>query len=307
MVITDIKVSVLVITYNHEKFIQQCLESILKQKCSFKLEIIVSNDCSSDNTNNNILCVINNSDSSNLIKYYNHTENKGMKNNFIWTLNQCKGKYIAICEGDDYWTDPLKLQKQVDFLEENINFGGIANNSYVLLDNGKLYPFGIRKSRKLKMKEIVRCRQFATGSLLFRNNLKIPAIFSKLIAGDTPLFIFIQTKAPIYYDDRITSVYRRGQQGITATFTSEKNKQSLIEYNKALDTFTNYKYSKIFKRNIKNIALSQNKTSIINRFLKVIDAFIFKLYLKITFSKHYFYFDLEGLSAIQRIYFRIFK
>ncbi len=298
-------VSVCIVTYQHEKFIRDTINSALMQKTNFEFEIVIGEDCSKDNTRK--ICEEYAEEYTKKINLLPSEKNWGMIPNFIRTLENCKGKYVALCEGDDYWTDPFKLQKQVDFLEKNIKFGGIANNSNVLFDNGKLYPFGIRKSRTLKMKEIVRCRQFATGSLLFRNNLKIPTAFSKLIACDTPLFILIQSNAPIYYENKITSVYRRGKQGITATFTSEKNKQSFIEYNQALDKFTHYNYSKIFKRNIKGLTSNYNKTIIINRIINIIDTLIFKLYLKISFSKHYFHFDLEGLSAIQKIYYRIIK
>lgn len=114
-------VSVVMITYGHEKYIKKAIEGVLMQKCNFKFELIISNDCSPDNTNN----IVNENllfDNKNIIKYTRHEHNMGMMNNFLWTLNQCKGNYVALCEGDDYWTDPLKLQKQVDFLESNLDY-----------------------------------------------------------------------------------------------------------------------------------------------------------------------------------------
>lgn len=118
----DIKVSVVMITYNHEKFIKEALESVFSQKTNFQYEIIISNDCSTDNTDEVIKKIIDKNENGNLINYTNHKNNKGMIPNFLWSIQQAKGKYIALCEGDDYWTDPYKLQKQVDFLEANPDY-----------------------------------------------------------------------------------------------------------------------------------------------------------------------------------------
>ena len=111
----DITVSVVMITYNHEKFIKEALESIFSQKTNFHYELIISNDCSTDNTDEVIKKIIDKNENGSLINYTNHHKNKGMIPNFLWSIQQAKGKYIALCEGDDYWTDPYKLQKQVDF------------------------------------------------------------------------------------------------------------------------------------------------------------------------------------------------
>ena len=118
----DITVSVVMITYNHEKFIKEALESIFSQKTNFHYELIISNDCSTDNTDEVIKKIIDKNENGSLINYTNHHKNKGMIPNFLWSIQQAKGKYIALCEGDDYWVDPYKLQKQVDFLEANPDY-----------------------------------------------------------------------------------------------------------------------------------------------------------------------------------------
>ena len=105
--------SIASITYNHEQFIAQAIESWLMQKTSFEIEIIIGEDCSTDNTR----AIIEKYRKlhPDLIKLIISESNVGMMPNFIRTLAACRGKYIALCEGDDYWTDPYKLQKQVDF------------------------------------------------------------------------------------------------------------------------------------------------------------------------------------------------
>lgn len=115
------KVSVVTITYGHQDYILDTLKGVLMQEYIGEIEFIIANDNSPDETDRVVTEFLNtNSIPSRFeIKYTKHEKNLGMMPNFIWALKQAKGKYIALCEGDDYWTDPLKLQKQVDFLEEN--------------------------------------------------------------------------------------------------------------------------------------------------------------------------------------------
>lgn len=127
-------VSVCMITYNHENFIKDAIEGILKQNIKFDLELIIADDKSTDKTQSVVeKCIVDNRNSNFEIIYKRHTVNKGMSNNFGWALNQCKGKYIALCEGDDYWTDPYKLQKQVDLLESNEDYV-LACHRYNFID-----------------------------------------------------------------------------------------------------------------------------------------------------------------------------
>ncbi|MDU8885482.1 glycosyltransferase [Yeosuana sp. MJ-SS3] len=113
------KVSVLMITYNHEKYISQAIESVLSQKTDFDFELIIANDCSTDDSDGIIKSYLK---QNTHIKYYSHQENIGMHLNFKFAFSKATGDYIALCEGDDYWIDDLKLQKQVDFLEAYSNY-----------------------------------------------------------------------------------------------------------------------------------------------------------------------------------------
>jgi len=110
-------VSVHMITYNHEKYIAQAIEGVLMQKCDFPIQLVIGEDCSTDNT----AAIIKEYEKKypDIIKARYNNPNKGMHANGILTFQECTGKYIATCEGDDYWTDPLKLQKQVDFLVQH--------------------------------------------------------------------------------------------------------------------------------------------------------------------------------------------
>jgi glycosyltransferase involved in cell wall biosynthesis len=126
-------VSVDMITYNHEPYIKQAIEGVLMQETNFEYELIIADDCSPDNTPIIINDIIKNHPKGHRIKYFRHKENLGMQANGLFALQQCTGKYIALCEGDDYWTDLLKLQKQVDFLETNTKFS-LCSHRYKIYD-----------------------------------------------------------------------------------------------------------------------------------------------------------------------------
>ncbi|MDF1549683.1 MAG: glycosyltransferase, partial [Bacteroidales bacterium] len=128
------KLSVCMITYNHEKYIGQAIEGVLMQKTNFDIELLIGEDFSNDNTRN--ICMGYKNKYPDKIKLLLREKNIGMMRNFIQTLNTCKGKYIALCDGDDYWTDPLKLQKQVDFLEANPEYALCYHRVNILTHNG---------------------------------------------------------------------------------------------------------------------------------------------------------------------------
>ena len=131
----SIVVSICMITYGHEKFIEQAINGVLMQETNFEIELIISNDCSPDATDSVIQSILKTHPRASVIKYINHKENIGMTPNFVSAIKQCNGKYIAFCEGDDYWTDPLKLQKQVDFLEANEDYS-ICWTKYLVKNEG---------------------------------------------------------------------------------------------------------------------------------------------------------------------------
>lgn len=116
-------VSICCATYNHSQYIRQCLDGFVMQKTTFPVEVLIHDDASTDGTQDIIReyeCKY-----PDLIKPIYQTENqysKGVKVSLVYNYSRVKGKYIALCEGDDYWTDPYKLQKQVDFLESHPDF-----------------------------------------------------------------------------------------------------------------------------------------------------------------------------------------
>ena len=131
------KVSCHIITYNHKEYISKCIDGVLMQKVNFPIEIIIGDDNSTDGTREIVKEYA--FKHPNLIKL-NLREVRGEgipgKQNFISTLEMCKGEYVSLCDGDDYWTDPLKLQKQVDFLETNKSYS-ICWSKYLVKQEGE--------------------------------------------------------------------------------------------------------------------------------------------------------------------------
>ena len=216
------KVSIVTITYGHEKYITETLDGVLMQQYDGPVEFIIANDNSPDATDDVVKKYFseNPAPGNFEIKYTKHETNKGMMPNSIWALEQATGKYIALCEGDDYWTDPLKLQKQVDFLEENQNIVMCFHGAEILENSGKLRTY--YKNRNFKHRAIVPKDDFlfagggsyATCSAFFKKTIiemllkEKPEYFISANVGDFPLGLFMITKGEIGYLSDIMAVYR---------------------------------------------------------------------------------------------------
>lgn len=142
-------VSICCLTYNHESYIQQCLEGFLMQRTSFPVEVLIHDDASTDRTAD----IIRGYETKypDLIKPIYQTENqfsKGIGVTMVYQFPRAKGKYIAICEGDDFWTDPYKLQKQVDFLEANPEYGLVYSDVNIIDSLGNYYTNPFHQTQK---------------------------------------------------------------------------------------------------------------------------------------------------------------
>lgn len=204
------KVSVCMIVYNHEEFLKKAINGVLMQKTNFEVEFIISNDASSDQSEQIISQA--NATKNIQIKKYNHTQNMGMMANFLFALQQCTNKYIAICEGDDYWTDPLKLQKQFDILENNPDCKICFTNNSKLILNGDIIPAAPKKIPiKTGFEDILKGNYISTLTAMFLNekNVEFPVWFKTLSIGDWPLYLWIlRNNGKIYFLEEDTATYR---------------------------------------------------------------------------------------------------
>lgn len=211
---TNKLVSVCMITYGHENYIKQAIESVLQQICNFNVELIIANDCSPDCTDTIIANIIKNHPKGSIIKYYKNENNIGMMPNFIFALKHCKGKYIALCEGDDYWTDNLKLQKQVDFLEANSDYVLCFHQVAILKSNGAIVDDFITKIPKNheNIDDFAQHGNYIhTPSVVYRNIIKeFPNEFNKTPIGDFFLYMILAEHGKFKYLTDRMCVYRYG-------------------------------------------------------------------------------------------------
>lgn len=219
-------VSVCVQTYQHVDYIRECLEGILKQNTSFSFEILLGEDESSDGTRE--ICKEYANKYPEKIRLFLHHRINNIKVNglptgrfnFLTNIYSSRGKYIALCEGDDYWTDPLKLQKQVDFLEENPEFAIHSGNAMYFSNFSPLHGEPVQKevsSRKYSLKDFEVQNYLLTCTVIFRNlDFNMPLIFTKVIFGDWFLYVYIlnQTGLQAFISPENFADYRIQEKGI---------------------------------------------------------------------------------------------
>lgn len=264
-------VSVVMITYAHENYIEQAINGVLMQVCDFEVELIITNDCSPDKTDAVIIDIIKTHPKASWIKYIRHEKNIGMMPNFIFTLKEAKGKYIAMCEGDDYLTDPLKLQKQVDFLEKNEEYVLSFTKSMELFqDKGGLfettYPQNIEN---LNFQELLSHDWFIrTATIVFRKNQLDLTFLNKLkYSADFFLQLLLISKGKFHFLEEITSVYRRHSGGISnsKSIVYLERRLQFMENLKILNKYLDYTFDKAIIKEIRKVKIGIFDFAILNR------------------------------------------
>lgn len=252
-------VSVRLMTFNHAPFIREAIESILMQKTNFFVEVVVGDDFSTDST----LDILKQYESTENIhikilerrigdQYWQKRQRHGRFYNFYNILENCNGKYIALLDGDDYWTDPLKLQKQIDFLEKN--------NSYILTCGG--YEANHNKNNKIIIKkggfnsidETERGFTFSletegwltkTLTAVFKNK---PNVFVKLLqynhCRDIHLFYHLLKEGKGYYFKEVFGVYNIHEGGINSLKHGIINKTAYYNSSKEIYSFNKEPYTR---------------------------------------------------------------
>lgn len=201
--------SVCIITYNHEKYIRDAIEGVLMQKVNFDFEIIIADDYSIDNTRKIILEY--KEKYPGLFKLVFQIKNVGPAKNWLDLLSMSKSKYIAYFEGDDFWIDEMKLQNQIDFLENNIDYGLTYTNSAILKNDkilDKTFGSDLLKTNLFEanciptLTVMFRTKYFHSFLSTFGEELK------EWIIGDYPFWLWFYCNSKIKYIDFISSVHR---------------------------------------------------------------------------------------------------
>lgn len=272
-------VSVVMITYGHEQYIAQAIEGVLMQQTNFEVELIIADDCSPDDTQNVVENIIKTHSKSHWVKHTRHQHNKGMNDNFLWAMKQAKGKYIALCEGDDYWTDPLKLQKQVDFLEENEEYSFVSGNTE-LINNG-VRQSHLKSISEIKFEDILVSNILGTNTctLLFRSSALTDRYYqfsSKVKFGDWILYLFLLKFGKGFYLSNVLGCYRVHNTGMWSSMSEIERVYNLLEmHNHFEEVFPEY-LTQIKKNKLKELVNFQN--IILNNYNKTRKVFDFELF-----------------------------
>lgn len=273
------KISICCLTYNHEKYVRQTLEGFIKQKTEEPFEILIHDDASTDGT----VEIIEEYRKRypNLIFPIYQSENqyqKGKKMNYEFQFVNARGTYIAMCEGDDYWTDEYKLQRQYEIMENHLECSVCTHMVSWIQESGEMLdktfppyalPEGILTPRQYMEMEVGNIEwMFQTSSYFFRTSdileqwREKPSYMMKSMVGDLPMMLHLITKGMIYYLPRRMSCYRlASSSSVTQYAFVQKERQTKYFKNQILcmkeyNSYTGGKYSEEIERYCKHYEFS---------------------------------------------------
>lgn len=224
-------VSVCMITYGHEKFIERAIKSVLMQQCTFPIELIIANDCSPDDTDAVIQNILLTDSRASIISYTRHERNIGMGPNCYFVLQKSKGKYIASCDGDDFWNDPTKLQKQVEFLESNPDYVISCHDTNLVNENGvkiKDSIFNDLQKNDYSKGKLISGAFIMPVTMCYRNVIRTlpPEIYSVINFDIFHISLLGHFGKSKFQDEIIPASYRQHSKGVTSMISDiEKNYQ----------------------------------------------------------------------------------
>lgn len=259
--------SVACLTFDHENYIREALDSFLMQETDFPYEIVIYDGGSHDN--NRKIIQEYQEKYPDMIRYIFPAADPGFVKSFYELLMSCSGKYVAVCEGDDYWTDRYKLQRQVDFMEQHPDYSMIFHAINLYDQNSG--TISIPKERigfsgNIPVADLITKGggYVPTLSMVYRNTAlyPFPQWMSETPVGDYPLTLVLASKGNVYHFEDVMGVYRINRKGAwtLSINTSQRMKKIVQEtacYMDAFDAWTNYKYTKYIQQkkriNTKNL------------------------------------------------------
>lgn len=264
------KVTVVTTTYNHEKYIEKCIKGIVSQKTKFKFELVISDDCSTDNTRK----IIKKYQKlyPDIVKPIFREKNLGAMDNFIATLNEVHSEYVALCDGDDEWTDEKKLQLQADYLDKHKDYSIVFHTTRIIFEDGSRpninHPINIKN--KLTLQSLFKENMIPANTVMYRwiyqkKDSLINDFPKDIVPGDYYIHLMHAKKGKIYYMDRVMSNYIRQPSGMWY-LNSRPDKQNEF-YNIYGEKNLNF-YKEVEKKlNLKNNEFFEQKKWIIQNTL----------------------------------------
>jgi len=248
-------VSVCTITYNHERYIAQCIEGVVNQKCNFKFEMLIGEDVSKDKTRAIVEEYA--ARHPDIIVPLYAEKNQGAKANAAKTVTLARGKYIAFLEGDDYWTDLNKLQRQFDFLEANPEYTMCFTRVDVIDETGNKatdpYPLFTREDFGIEDVVLAENSFIPTPTMFFRNILPrpLPDLYVNAMSGDIAMQLLLGDKGKFRCLPGKSAIYREHAGGITKT--DELKKKSYGELFQLLvraNEYFEFRHDKVIKERL---------------------------------------------------------
>jgi glycosyltransferase involved in cell wall biosynthesis len=244
----DPKVSVSFITYNQHRYVAQAIESVLMQQTLFSYELIISDDCSTDGTRE--ICRAYKERFPHRVRFIERERNIGAVANYLETFKTCRGRYVAFLEGDDYWIDAGKLQMQVDFLEENLDFAICCHNVQIVDENGTPCGNLLDETKELtEAADLCRGDYISTPSCMVRNGLlkEIPSWLYGLPGCDWPFDILNAEKGKIRFLPEVLAAYRIHPGGLWSGHDEATRYQIALSLVETLNEKFSYKYDSSFE------------------------------------------------------------
>jgi glycosyltransferase involved in cell wall biosynthesis len=298
--VSKLKVAIWMVSYNHKDYIVQAVESVMMQKTDFDFKLFIGEDCSTDNTRE--LCIKLQEKYPDKIELVLHKNNLGPNKNAIQIYNKCYesgAKYIALLEGDDYWTDSSKLNRQVAFLENNQDFVLVGHNAF-LNRNGKEENKLVRNS-KLDYKDyttsyLIKNNPFVTCGVMFLNiDLKeIFPFFEIFTAGDKVLFTYLSFKGKCRFYSSPIGFYRKHENSL-----SSKNR---IDYKPFRDDLINRINHAEFWNNFSNNKFGKEAKEVLEYRSKVLTGMAL---WNLDFKTAIYYSQFVNLKDVKKIRSRI--
>jgi glycosyltransferase involved in cell wall biosynthesis len=246
------KLSVIMITYNHERFIAQALDSVLAQRANFDYEIVVGEDCSTDSTRE-ILMDFHRRYPGRIVPLVRE-HNLGAMRNFQAAITACTGQYLAFLEGDDYWTCTDKLQRQVDFLDTHPDIAICCHRVRVLEETASAQAdlFPSRPAGPYTLEDLLRGNFVMTCSTVLRRDLipSFPRWFSKMKLGDWPLFALVARHGKIELMEEVMALYRIHSGSTWSSLPATTRLRESARMLRALDRHLSFQYTNVIRPTI---------------------------------------------------------
>lgn len=239
----EIKVSVIMLAYNIGAYLEEAIRGVIRQQTSYPVQLVIAEDCSTDHTLE--ICLRYQNQYPDIITLVRHEKNAGLQRNFIDAHRHCVGEYIAICDGDDYWTDKHKLQKMTDFMDNHPDYSTCFHRvvNYYEEDGSKSLSNGKQQTVSTVV-DLARNNFITNSSSLFRRKYypEVPTWFAQITSCDYAMHLLNAQHGPIYYFRKPMAVYRKHGKGIWSEAASDKRlNASLYAREYLLDSFKEQK------------------------------------------------------------------